>query len=112
MVPVDVTPTEKKVPDGFFENLEEKHGPMTAFCIVNPNKCWVRLRGTSKLILGSVPTASIPVSDSTGWLFPPGVMAVFSTQKPTFMSAMAVEKQGIIPQAPFYDVEVSYGIGT
>ena len=95
MLPVGTTAQRFDVP------ADLKAAGYMSFCVVNPNNFWVRMRGST----GSY----IPVTDDTGWLFPPGFFGVFSTQYPEFMSAMSVTKQGI--PAGTGILEVSYGGG-
>lgn len=102
-VPVAAEPTKFDVPADFFA----EGGPgykTTAFLVVNPNMCWVRLRGTS-----SGPHR--PVSPRMGWLFPPGFVGVFSTQYPVTMSAMAVAMPGVALPTEFAPLDLIYGGG-
>ena len=83
---------------------------ITSFAITNPNPFWVRLRGSNDPF--------IPVTKSTGWLFPPGVHAIYATQYPDWVSALAVNEAGF----PIFDgdgvfmyegarIELAYGTG-
>jgi hypothetical protein len=60
----------------------------------------------------------VPVEPTTGWIFAPGFQAVFGTQYPDFVSAMAIDKPGF----PIFDangaflypgatIELAYGTG-
>lgn len=99
MVPCAPTATQFVVPDGFFT----QDAQWNAFYVVNRNAFWVRLRGTTA-------GPFQPVTETTGWLFPPGFAGVFSTQYPRFMSAMAISVPGY-PPAGEGIVELAYGIG-
>jgi len=77
---------------------------LNAFCVVNPNTCYVRLKGYQ---------SSQAITEYEGWLFPPGFVAVYSTQRPKFMSAIAVSRPGFPVDAnDLAPLEVSYGNGT
>lgn len=85
---------------------------VTSFVITNPNPFWVRLRGSY------LDPGFRAVTPTMGWMFPPGLHAVYATQYPDFMSAMAVEAVGfpikdsqgnaLYPNAV---IEVAYGTG-
>lgn len=76
-----------------------------SFYVVNSSPCWVRLRGFKMGQEGEV-------TEDTGWLLPPGHVAVYSTQKPERMSAMAVERPGFpVSDEILVPLEVSYGYG-
>lgn len=92
---VDVSAQKFDVP------MDIKAGGYTSFLVVNANPFWVRLRGSN----GSY----VAVTETTGWLFPPGFFGTFSTQYPEFMSAMSVARQGI--PAGTGILEISYGGG-
>jgi hypothetical protein len=103
-LPVGPQPTRFDVPDGFFD----KGGPAyqtTAFLLVNPNACYVRLRGSST-------DTHIPVTPTTGWLFPPGFVGCFTTQYPKSMSTLAVAMPGFPLPDEFAPLELPYGGGT
>lgn len=92
------------VPPGFFD----QGGPgyqTTTFLLVNPNLCYVRLRGSST-------DTHVPVAPSTGWLFPPGFVGCFTTQYPKSMSTLAVAMPGFPLPAEFAPLELPYGGGT
>ncbi|MEN3212242.1 hypothetical protein PUR23_19720 [Methylorubrum populi] len=92
------------VPAGFFD----EGGPgfqTTTFLVVNPNACFVRLRGTT---VGE----HRPVTPTTGWLFPPGFVGCFTTQRPISMSTLAVAKPGFPLPTEFAPLELPYGGGT
>ena len=77
---------------------------LNAFFVVNPNTCYVRLKGYQ---------SSQAISEYEGWLFPPGHVAVYSTQRPRFMSALAVARPGFpVDPNDLAPLEVSYGNGT
>lgn len=104
MLEVGPSVTKFDVPAGFFD----ANGPgfqATSWFVVNPNECWVRLRGTTS---GSY----VPVAANTGWAFPPGFAGVFSTQKPIFMSTLAVAKPGRPLPSEYAPLELIYGGGT
>jgi hypothetical protein len=102
----DATPIKFDVPSDFFVTGAGKGA--TSFCIVNPTKYWVRLRGSGD---GQTQTGSyVPVTATTGWLFPPGFWGVMSTQFPRYMSVMSVDKQGLGTGSGV--IEISYGGGT
>lgn len=96
-------PTAQKfdVPAGFFQPGGPAFGAMS-FWICNPNNFWVRLKGSNGTY--------VAVTDTTGWLFPPGFCGSFSTQYPEFMSVMSVSRQGI--PAGSGALEISYGGGS
>lgn len=71
----------------------------TSFRIVNNNPFAVRLRGT---------TAGMPfnqVTSTTGWLWMPGVEAIYGTVKPAIVSVMSVD-------GPFAQFDPSQKAGT
>lgn len=80
--------------------------PMNAdsFQVVNSNSCYVRLRGFKTGEAGEV-------EEGKGWLLPPGHAAVYATQKPERMSAMAVARPGFPIGAELWPLEVNYGFG-
>ncbi len=83
--------------------------PLGSFYVVNPNNVWVRLRGFSA---GNVSDcSSVGVTPSTGWLWPPGHVAVYSTQNPVCVSAMAVPMPGYPLTGSYAPLELSYGFG-
>lgn len=103
-LPVGVEPERFDVPEGFFD----QGGPAfqtTTFLVVNPNLCYVRLRGSST-------DTHIPVTPSTGWLFPPGFVGCFTTQYPKSMSTLAVAMPGFPLPDTFAPLELPYGGGT
>lgn len=92
------------VPGGFFD----EGGPgylVTTFLIVNPNACYVRLRGSNT-------STHVPVTPTTGWLFPPGFVGCFTTQRPISMSTLAVAMPGFPLPTEFVPLELPYGGGT
>lgn len=104
MPEVGPEPMRFDVPEGFFD----EGGPgyqATTFLIINPNACYVRLRGTS-----SGPHR--PVTPTTGWLFPPGFVGCFTTQKPVSMSTLAVARPGFPLPSEYAPLELPYGGGT
>lgn len=104
-LPVKAEATRFDVPETFFAEGGPGFGT-TTFLVVNPNPCYVRLRGTS----GTGPHR--PVTPKMGWLFPPGFVAAFSTQYPVSMSTMAVAMPGVPLPAEFAPLELIYGGGT
>lgn len=103
-LPVGPVPTRFDVPAGFFD----KNGPgyqTTTFMVVNPNACYVRLRGSNT-------DSHIPVTPTTGWLFPPGFVGCFTTQYPKSMSTLAVTMPGFPLPAEYAPLELPYGGGT
>ena len=106
LVPVAEAPTWMEVPEGF---IDESY---TAFMIVNPNVCWVGLGGTSGAMDKPKPTVPNMASpDGTDWLFPPGHVAVYSTQYPVFMSAVAIAMPGFELPGQYVPLRVYYGYG-
>lgn len=81
-----------------------------SFYIANPNNVWVRLKGFNNQ---ADCDAGTPVTAATGWLFPPGFVAVFSTQYPKCVSAMAVSEPGypVTSSTQFAPLELAYGTG-
>lgn len=98
---VDVVAKKFDVPAGFFQQGGPGFGA-TSFWVVNPNNFWVRLRGSND-------ANHIPVTATTGWLFPPGFCGAFSTQFPVSMSTLAVTYQNV--PAGVGTLEISYGGG-
>lgn len=104
MLPVAAEATRFDVPEGFFD----EGGPgfqTTTFLVVNPNACFVRLRGTTS-------GEHRPVTPTTGWLFPPGFVGCFTTQRPISMSTLAVAKPGFPLPTEYAPLELPYGGGT
>ena len=58
---------------------------VTTFRIANNNPFAVRLRGTRQ------GQSFQPVTLTTGWLFMPGAVEIYTTTQPTLMSAMSVD---------------------
>ncbi len=83
--------------------------PLGSFYVVNPNNVWVRLRGFSAQNIDNC--TSVGVTPSTGWLWPPGHVAVYSTQNPVCVSAMAVPMPGYPLTGNYAPLELSYGFG-
>jgi hypothetical protein len=85
--------------------------PLGSFYVVNPNNVWVRLRGFSAQNVDNC--TSVGVTPSTGWLWPPGHVAVYSTQNPACVSTMAVPMPGfpISATTTYAPIELSYGFG-
>ena len=85
--------------------------PLGSFYVVNPNNVWVRLRGFSAANVDNC--TSVGVTPSTGWLWPPGHVAVYSTQTPACVSTMAVPMPGfpISAGTTYAPIELSYGFG-
>ena len=76
-----------------------------SFQVVNSNSCYVRLRGFKIGETGEV-------EEGKGWLLPPGHVAVYATQKPERMSAMAVTRSGFpVVAGEIVALEVNYGFG-
>ncbi len=71
----------------------------TTFRIANNNPFAVRLRGTKP---GGTFT---PVTATTGWLFMPGAVEIYTTTMPIYMSAMSVD-------GPFATSDVAQKAGT
>lgn len=104
LLEVGTQATRFDVPPEFFA----EGGPgfqTTTFLVVNPNACFVRLRGTTA-------GEHRPVTPTTGWLFPPGFVGCFTTQRPISMSTLAVAKPGFPLPAEFAPLELPYGGGT
>lgn len=85
--------------------------PLTTFHVANPNKVWVRLKGYSAASDCSNPNTG--VTPTTGWLWPPGYVGVYSTQFPMCVSAMAVPEPGypLDSSVTYAPLELSYGTG-
>lgn len=101
MVPVGVAEGSNfTVPEGYI-----MPGVYNAFCVVNSNPCWVRLKGFKMADSGLV-------EEGKGWLFPPGHIGVYATQLPERMSALAVVRAGFpVNENELAPLEVSYGDG-
>lgn len=97
-VPVSPTASRFDVPDGFLPN------GTNAFYVVNPNKFWVRLKGS---VTPGSPYS--PIVDGEGWLWGPGFHGVFTTQFPVWFSVISVTRQDLA--AGTGTVELSYGMG-
>jgi hypothetical protein len=82
---------------------------LSSFYVVNPNNFWVRAKGFTS----AADCNAIGVTPTTGWLWPPGHVAVYSTQFPVCASAMAVAMPGFpLPaDAAMKPIEWSYGYG-
>jgi hypothetical protein len=100
LLPIATTATKFDVPDGYFRGAGPGAGAQS-FWVCNANNFWVRLKGSTGTY--------VAVTDTTGWLFPPGFVGAFSTQFPQFMSTMAVTRQGLT--AGTGTLEISYGGG-
>lgn len=106
LVPVGTTASTVQIPNGFI--LPDYN----AFMVVNPNMCWVALRGTSRAGDGTMPTqANMAMPDARDWLFNPGHIAVYTTQYPVWMSALAVAMPSYPIPTEFADLRVYYGYG-
>jgi hypothetical protein len=83
--------------------------PLSSFYVVNPNQVWVRVKGFNN----ATDCQNIGVTPTTGWLWPPGFVGVFSTQFPVCASAMAVSMPGypITQSTTYAPLEWSYGPG-
>lgn len=106
MVPIEPTATQFVVPVTFFQTGNPGAGA-SSFWVCNATSFWVRLKGSGNGLTQE--GDFVAVSESTGWLFPPGFCGAFSTQYPRYMSAMSVERQGLPAGSGF--LEVSYGGG-
>lgn len=108
-VPVTTTPSQANaltIPEGFI------NPQLKAFLVVNPNTCWVGLRGTSRVMGQPDPTqATLANSDGADWLFPPHHFGVYSTQSPLFMSAIALAMPGFPVPGELTELRVYYGVG-
>lgn len=94
------------------ERLVDPDAPtarLTSFYVVNPNNFWVRAKG----FRNAADCGSVGVTPTTGWLWPPGHVAVYSTQYPVCASAMAVPMPGFpLPaDTAMKPIEWSYGFG-
>lgn len=78
-----------------------------SFYVVNPNNVWVRLKGFAN----AADCNAVGVTPATGWLWPPGHVAVYSTQSPVCVSAMAVPMPGYPLTGSYAPIELSYGFG-
>lgn len=84
----------------------------TAFMVVNPNICWVGLRGTTPVEGQPPPTEpAMTTLDGTDWLFPPGHVGVYTTQYPVFMSAVALNFPGFGLPGQYVPLRIYYGYG-
>lgn len=102
MVPVGATATSYTVPTNVRNLLDTS--VVSSFQVVNANNCYVRLSGFRSAQGNAV--------EGKGWCFAPGLTAVYGTQKPYFMSALAVARPGFpIDGLTFCELEVSYGVG-
>lgn len=81
--------------------------PVTTFYVVNPNQVYVRAKGFSN----AADCQNVGVTSSTGWLWPPGFVGVFSTQFPICASVMAVPMPGYPLTGSYAPLEWSYGLG-
>lgn len=107
-LPVATTATKFDVPTGYFTQGGPGFGA-TSFWVCNANNFWVRLRGSGIMTDAGGTYLYIPVTATTGWLFPPGYVGAFSTQYPMWMSTISVSRQGI--PAGDGTLEISYGGG-
>lgn len=82
---------------------------LTSFYVVNPNAVYVRFKGYQT----AADCASQTVTPTTGWLVPPGFVAVFSTQYPLCGSTLAVSTPAapITASTTYAPLEWSYGFG-
>ncbi len=102
LVPVSATASNYSLPAGIVTALDNSE--YSSFFVVNSNACWVRFRGSRD--------SFVAATEGEGWLVAPGFSAVFGTQKPKYMSAIAVAREGFpITGITFYPLEVSYGVG-
>ncbi len=98
LVPVGVVAGRYDVPADLIS------ADINAFMIVNSNQCWVRLLGSRETYAAA--------AETFGWLIPPGFVGVFGTQRPEFMSAIAVARDGYpLTGLNFVPLEISYGVG-
>lgn len=83
--------------------------PLASFYVVNPNNVWVRAKGFAN----AADCQNVGVTETTGWLWPPGFVGIFSTQYPVCASAMAVSVPGypVTGSTTFKPIEWSYGFG-
>ncbi|TXN36346.1 hypothetical protein [Methylobacterium sp. WL7] len=108
MVQIGPTPQTTMIPAASLK--DPMNGlPLSSFYVVNPNSVYVRVKGFSN----AADCANIGVTETTGWLWPPGFVGVFSTQYPFCASAMAVSKPGfpITASTTYAPLEWSYGPG-
>lgn len=108
-ITVSSTPQATMVPP---EKLFDPASPamrLTSFYVVNPNNFWVRAKGFTN----AADCNAVGVTPTTGWLWPPGHVAVYSTQYPVCASAMGVPMPGFpLPaDAAMKPIEWSYGYG-
>ena len=80
---------------------------LSSFYVVNPNNVWVRARGFTN----AADCQNTGVTSTTGWLWPPGHVAVYSTQYPVCGSVMAVPMPGYPLTGTYAPLEWSYGFG-
>lgn len=107
LIPVGLTASSVPVPMAYTGGAAQTG--YNAFFIVNPNACFVRLKG-----FNDVNAAKGLVTATTGWLFPPGFAGVFGTQYPSYMSAMAFDTPAypLANISTFLPLEISYGQGS
>jgi hypothetical protein len=108
MVAIGPTPQMTMIPQGSLK--DPVNGlPLSSFYVVNPNNVYVRVKGFNT----TAECSSVAVTETTGWLWPPGFVGVFSTQFPLCASAMAVSKPGypITSSTTYAPLEWSYGPG-
>lgn len=107
-VQIGPTPQMTMVPQ---EKLKDPANglPLSSFYVANPNQVWVRVKGFDN----AADCQNIGVTTTTGWLWPPGFVGVFSTQYPVCASAMAVSMPGypITASTTYAPLEWSYGPG-
>ncbi len=108
LLPVATTATQFTVPAGYFLQGGPGFGA-TSFWVCNANNFWVRLKGSGIMTDVNGSYSYTAVTDTTGWLFPPGYMGAFSTQYPMWMSTLSVSRQGLT--AGTGTLELSYGGG-
>lgn len=107
LIPVSGSVQKFDLPAGFFQQSGPAMGAMS-FWVCNANNFWVRLRGSGNGWDGS--GSYVAVTDTTGWLFPPGFVGSFSTQYPLWMSTLGVVRQGL--SVGTGTLEISYGGGS
>lgn len=103
--PVDVTAQKTILPANFFTTAPGLNSQ--SFYIVNPNNFWIRLKGSGNALTGT--GDYVAVTATTGWLFGPGFIGVFSSQFPLYLSFLSVTFQGL--PAGIGVAEISYGGG-
>lgn len=108
-ITVGLTPQPTMVPPEKLQDPAVPTARLSSFYVVNPNNFWVRAKGFTN----AADCNAIGVTPTTGWLWPPGFVGIFSTQFPVCASAMAVPMPGfpVTASSSMVPIEWSYGYG-